>query len=335
MTRIGLIARAEDRGLGIQTWEFFRALQPRTLVLDVGETPGQGPHFDRYPGARIVKFRGLLPETKVARFLEDVDVVYTAETAYHPSLPKLAKRMGVELICHINPEFYRDIDRAGRWWAPTDWRLDQLPAGTEVVPVPVAMDRFTPVELHDGPPRWLHVAGRPALADRNGTNAVLAAIPHLRNRCSLTIATQSPEAFDIPTNPLVDVRIVRSVPNYWDIYTDHDLLVMPRRFGGLCLPVQEAMAAGLGVVMTDVSPNPATWPVATVRCQPGHRETMPAGRIRVADVAGRDVASVMDRLANPAARHPLQAAARAWAADHSWDVWADRYRDLMAAKVAA
>jgi glycosyltransferase involved in cell wall biosynthesis len=56
-------------------------------------------------------------------------------------------------------------------------------------------------------------------------------------------------------------------PNYWDNYTGFHALIMPRRFGGLCLPVNEALGAGMPVVMTDINPNntwlPQEWLVPT------------------------------------------------------------------------
>jgi glycosyltransferase involved in cell wall biosynthesis len=37
-------------------------------------------------------------------------------------------------------------------------------------------------------------------------------------------------------------------------------MILPRRYGGLCLPMNEALMSGLPVVMTDVSPNSVVLP---------------------------------------------------------------------------
>ena len=48
--RVGLIARAEDRGLGVQTWEWSRGMRPdETLIVDMGELGGG--HADAIVGA--------------------------------------------------------------------------------------------------------------------------------------------------------------------------------------------------------------------------------------------------------------------------------------------
>jgi hypothetical protein len=45
------------------------------------------------------------------------------------------------------------------------------------------------------------------------------------------------------------------LPNYLDQYKDGDVLVIPRKYGGLCLPMQEALAHGIPVIMPDIEPN--------------------------------------------------------------------------------
>jgi hypothetical protein len=40
-----------------------------------------------------------------------------------------------------------------------------------------------------------------------------------------------------------------------DMYAGYDAMILPRRYAGLCLPMNEALLSGLPVFMTDVSPN--------------------------------------------------------------------------------
>jgi glycosyltransferase involved in cell wall biosynthesis len=37
------------------------------------------------------------------------------------------------------------------------------------------------------------------------------------------------------------------------LYEGFDALIMPRRYGGLCLPMNEALTSGLPVIMSDTS----------------------------------------------------------------------------------
>jgi glycosyltransferase involved in cell wall biosynthesis len=40
-----------------------------------------------------------------------------------------------------------------------------------------------------------------------------------------------------------------------NLYKGFDLMVLPRRYAGLCLPMNEALISGIPVFMTNISPN--------------------------------------------------------------------------------
>jgi hypothetical protein len=44
------------------------------------------------------------------------------------------------------------------------------------------------------------------------------------------------------------------------MYSGFDAMVLPRRYAGLCLPMNEALLSALPVFMTDISPNNAILP---------------------------------------------------------------------------
>ena len=86
--RIGLIARADSRGLGIQTKAFHDNMHPaKTLVVCASATKDISAQplpirTDWYPDARAI--RGLPGAPDLDRFLDGVDAVYTAETQAAP-----------------------------------------------------------------------------------------------------------------------------------------------------------------------------------------------------------------------------------------------------------
>lgn len=347
VVRVGVLARANQRGLHVQTMEVARHLDADVLVVDVPNRSSRRypTRSEAFPGAPVVHVGAgwRLPEREVRRWLRGVDVVYSAETAYDASLFRWAHELGVSVLVALNPEFVpppgeRDRQRGwgifaedeasmlpAQWWTHTCWRHSHLPVPTEVVPLPVAADRFTPVGPHDGPCRWLVLNGKTALADRNGTEAVLQALPLLREQCTVTVASQDPLPHIPNLPPWVQLRTVGAQDNYWTVYEGHDALVMPRRYGGLCLGVQEAMAAGMAVLMTACDPNPQTWPVATVPTHGAVAVRMPAGMVPVHHVDPVVLSAAMDALADPAERHQWQARSRAWAAANSWSALRGEY----------
>lgn len=339
--KLGVIARAEDRGLGNQTFEVCKALRPeRVLVVEMGALAGGfTAHLDRYAGlglnVTVVPVDRLGDPAAVGAWLSGLDVVYTAETFYAPDFPALARAAGVATVCHLNPEFYKhghepDWPRPSAWWVPSPWLIDdaRLPSPRLVpMPVPQGMEP-APWPREPGPLRVLHVAGKPTAGDRNGTRGVLMALRLLRAEMHITVRAQAasmPHPGRVPRHVRYTAAL-GNVPDFRRIYSGHDVLVMPRRYGGLCLPVLEAAAAGLAVVMTDCSPNQA-YPAALVRSACRDEMATPLGAVPAFDVHPPSLAAMLDALAGDRDLvEQLRFDAEAWAVEHSWEALAGTWR---------
>lgn len=336
--RVGLIARGEDRGLGIQTWEWARHMHPdAVLLVDMGGAAGGYPiHPERYDPAVTTLARfdrdRFTDRDMVRQWLAQLDVVYCAETWYDQQLPEWCHDAHVGLVCHVNPEFFHHGGRwlpAVTWWLPTSWRQLHLPRNAISVPVPVPLDRWPePAPLHDGPPVFLHVAGKRAAGDRNGTSLLMSAVARANATMTVRVVTQEARLPEARHGRNVTLeRHTGGVADYWTLYDGHDVLVMPRRYGGLCLPAHEAAGAGLGLAMTATSPNPTTWPCASITASSSSHMAAPAGTVTTANADPVAIAKVLDNLASDhVARHGLQVAARRWAERHSWETLAPTIR---------
>jgi hypothetical protein len=106
--------------------------------------------------------------------------------------------------------------------------------------------------------RILHIAGKKAAKDRNGTESVLAMMKSSKEDYELVIKSQTPLNL-ICKDSRVKIEI-GDPDNRQDMYTGFDAMVLPRRYAGLCLPMNEALMSALPVFMTDVSPNNAVLP---------------------------------------------------------------------------
>lgn len=340
--RIGLIARAENTGLGIQTWEFHRHIRPaKTLVVRLARG---GRHFfpDRFPGATISA--GLPSIGELEEFLDGLDLVFTCETPYTYDLFTLAERRGIATVLQYNFEFLDylarpDLPRPSVLAAPSAWRYDDVPdrlARRMWLPVPIALDRWPAPERRTGPARrFLHIVGRPAIHDRNGTADLLDALAFVRTPITVTIRCQDhtyvPRLMRGRRLPAhVDVRLDHyDIPDYWRAYDGHDVLVLPRRFGGLCLPMQEALGAGMPVLMPDISPNrdllPADWLVPATKTDQFKART----HIDVHTTDARELAARIDLLAtNIGAIEYARERAHRLAQRMSWEQRLSLYRHL-------
>ena len=63
---------------------------------------------------------------------------------------------------------------------------------------------------------------------------------------------------------------VSNPKNREDLYRGFDAMLLPRKYGGLCLPMNEALLSGIPVFMTNVAPNnevlPKEWLVKSLNC---------------------------------------------------------------------
>lgn len=289
--RLGLIARADDGGLGVQTWELARHLDPaRILIVRIGDQRGEF-HPERFDGLaddlRVVQNP---PEPDHMRWLLDgSDAVFTVEGCYQERLIAMARGRGIGLWIYANPELYpkayRELADDGviHVLAPTPWETERL-GRHRVLPMPVARDRI-PFRARSGPARvFLHTSA-PAMLDRNGSQFVRAAVASYNEGPTgpdIELHVSGPEAPDERTT-VGHVTVVPAphVVNYWDRYDHADVLVVPRRYGGLSLVMQEALAAGMPVIAMDRYPE-NTWPgVETVPTNGKSLQRMKGGDIAV------------------------------------------------------
>lgn len=336
--RLGLIARADSRGLGIQTKAFHDNMAPaKTLVVDCPSAKPLPIRRDWYPGATWIKGLPALPDLRT--WLDGLDVVYTAETGYTPALWTEARRLRVKTVLHANYEFLDPTDKPSLWAAPSLWHIDDFPASRIHLPVPIDTRRFDFSRPNQGAAqRFLHIVGRPAIHDRNGTADLIAALQHVTTNIRVTIKCQDPEYVApllrnarIPGN----VELLASAgdtENYWDNYRAHDVLLMPRRFGGLCLPAQEAIGAGMPVVMPDISPNNTWLPAEWLIPAKAAGSFVAKQRIDYYTTDTRALAAKIDQLAtDPEFFGEARNTAGELRQQLSWDTLAPLYRDTLAA----
>lgn len=263
--RIGLLARADYTGLGIQTYDFYRHVQPdKTLVIDLSHLNGQRNNLAKYPGAAVLRYTPY-PDTSITHpdavepineFLEDLDLVFTCETPYDYHLFREASRRGIKTVLQYNFELCDHVrephlPRPDLFMAPSMWRYNDLVLGNKVfVPVPVDRTIFQP-RIREVASLFVNSAGTGAMEDRNGTQATMDAWQHVRSGVFLRIHAQN---FQYRSRDR-RIQVRRAVlEDPFDMYREPDVFVMPRKFGGLCLPLNEALSCGMPILMTDLSP---------------------------------------------------------------------------------
>lgn len=328
----GLIVRCDQGGLGNQTLAMWRHMRPDRALLVRVEDPRGDEYPDDYQEGRGLGDALILPRTSaltegmVSTWADGLDRVVAVESLYGRAFDRLP----VETLVVSNPELYGPGDsRIDRVVVPTPWELDRMPAGTPVLPHPVedaimsSWRRVGPKEREEC--RTLLHPWAPAMLDRNGTEAVMKALRYVTEPVRLVVRAPgrpSPRGVVCWTDGLVSVEWDDSREReWWECYSyAADVLVLPRRFGGLCLPAQEAAALGMPALMTDLSPQ-REWPAFRCGTLGGKKVMMKGGAFAVHRPDHVDLARVISRLAadDSGLVAEMSRRAMAWARSISWD----------------
>lgn len=267
--KVGLIARMDRTGLGQgQTLRLARLLDPNCIML-INSKPfnGNDQYPEWYKGYFLHEVDGFPTEAQCREFLEHLDVVISCETFYNNQFTRFAKEMGVKTILIANYEFFdwhRDsfsvIPLPDKIIMPSLWHMDEMAEkyGAEYVPTPLFDDELARAREKNqsrkisDKRRFLFINGRQAIHDRNGLQTMYDALKYTNADFELVVRTQN--GCPATDDPRVKYEY-KDLENQADLYADFDALIMPRRYGGQCLPMTEALAAGLPVIMTDIDPN--------------------------------------------------------------------------------
>ena len=334
--KIGLIARADKTGLGVQTSEFYHHMNPdKILVVDLSHCSGQKPDMSMYPNGQIwfdKRYPGveIFPDPVVDEFLEGLDLVFTCETPYSYYLYVKAREMGIKTVQQYNFEFldylyFNHLPFPDLLAAPSLWNIDrvkELPTRVEFLPVPVNRQKL-PFRQRTGLKSILHTAGTPALEDRNGTYILAAAMNMVKSDVHLEIKSQ--KGLAIESNSRITINY-EAPANYADLYGDHDAYVMPRKFGGLCLPINEAISCGMPVIASNVSPQTSWLPPDLLVDGHVSKQVMTKTMIDIFETSAVELAKRIDYFAeNPEHFARMSTRMDEIASELAWDNMRDKY----------
>lgn len=234
----------------------------------------QNPEW--YDGFEGISVNGFPNRYDVITFLQDLAHLYIIENPLNWDLVSIARAKRIKVYIASNYEFCDNLNRKelpipDLFLMPSRWKVADMKNKfgnnrVRYLPPPIFPEEFKEVrEINlnrSGRKRFLHVVGTLAAADRNGTLLLLEAIKHCKQDFELVVKSQHPlpdEYLPLLEDPRISFKIGTD-PEVADIYRDFDAMIMPRRFGGLCLPMQEALMSALPVIMPDISPNQEVLP---------------------------------------------------------------------------
>ncbi len=319
-TRVGFLARADNGGLGCESWEFVRNFNPDKVLVIRGE---HGHHPERFNGYNCQHTNGIPTHDDIDRFLKDIDVVFSIETFYNWGIIDMARMRGIRTVLRVNFELnvldtYPNHPQPDMVVLPSMWHYDDIRHPNKLfLPFPVNR-KVLPYRERSRIENFYFIAGHNCFEDRNGVEVMLAAIPYIQ--APVTILSQYPMPY-YPNTVNTDFE------NYWEIHKG-DCLISPRRYAGQSLPMNEALSLGIPVIMPNVSPQSDLLPNEMLVPTNGSRviETQ-GGRIDRYDVDPRVLAEKVNELYHSDITH-LSRFADQYAETISWETLLPKYQSM-------
>ena len=166
------------------------------------------------------------------------------------------------------------------------------------------------------------------MEDRNGTIISVEAMNHVSSNVKLYVRSQFPIK---QINKGSKVKSVYGkVGSNRDLYRDESAFVIPRKFGGLCLPMNEALSLGMPIIVSDCDPQNRWVPeVLRVKAIKG-KEIMTRNKINLYECAPKDVAERIDFLYdNPDVFSDLSTWANEYSEQISWNSLKSKYIEFI------
>lgn len=251
--KIGFIARYDNSGLGILSWEMWEHLKPyKILAIDNG---AYRTFPERLEGQDVRYSKRNISDADFEWLLDGIDLLLTIETAYIKGAYVKARKKGIKSVLMPMYESLPNnievaTDTPDLFLCPSLLDYRELQDRKVLLPMPVNRERVK-FRQRDVARIFLHNAGHGGMASRNGTTELLEAIPMVKNPDILfIIRSQNPLQCSDPR-----VRIeVGNVKNYWNLWDEGDVFVFPEKFNGLSLPVNEALSSGMVVMSSNRFP---------------------------------------------------------------------------------
>lgn len=331
-----MIGRADRGGLGNQLSEVALWVPPERVVLMDVDTMRRGDlDLGRYEHVGKVRVQdgNEISADNLAWLCEGVEVCWSTECWYRrdgDALRVIHKR-GVTSAMSVNPELWTG-EVADVLTVPTTWEQDRVPRST-LLPHPVNRDLLPP-RRHDGSFSTLYHPTAPAMSDRNGTDLVVGALTRARHAFRVIARHPKHRGEQKVGRSTIDWR--PPADNYWEQYPDEcDGLLLPRRYGGQSLSMNEAASLGWPIVTLDLEPQRRWFPPDAL-VDPGRPRFIPmkgqGGPFQVFRGQATALARRLDALAgDPARVLALHAASLARAETISWDTLLPRYREVLRA----
>jgi glycosyltransferase involved in cell wall biosynthesis len=297
--RIGAVVRVDDGGLANLAMDWWKNLPEITKCLTILSN-SEYQNVMRYPEQIICENYPTIEQ--IDKFLKDIDVVIAFETPYNWNVFSMANERGIKTVLipmyewtEENPPIEPDL-----YLCPSLMERDiykYYPTRSEYIQNPIDRKLFK-FKQREKAHTFIFNNGHGGTGGRNGAVVLLQAIPLVKSDVKFLIHSQIP----IPeiNDPRVEVRL-GDVKDRTDLYKEGDIMVYPKMFGALSLPIWESLSCGIPVISTNLYPFNEMLPKEWFFDAEGSKKIRTSPQNRIIDCAiinPKKLAETIDRWAN-------------------------------------
>jgi hypothetical protein len=178
-------------------------------------------------------------------------------------------------------------------------------------------------KLHEKAEVFIHNAGHGGLGGRNGTKELLEAMQYVKSPIKLIVRAQNG---GLKSNDARVEIINHSVP-YDELWATGDVFIIPEKFGGSFLPMQEAFASGMAVMASDRFPTNDWLPKELLIPVAGYKKERIGAEFDCALLDPKKIAEKIDEwYGKDISKFSLLG--KEWGANNSWDVLKLQYEKI-------
>jgi len=327
--RIGMIARMCNSGLGTLSWEFANHLKPHKVLLVENGLFQTFPERYKEFNTKEVPAHSTISKEYRDWLFEDTDIILSIETFYTWGIVPLAKEVGIKTVLITMLEMTPEIIPAkpDLFICPSllDYRVISEPK--TYLPIPLNAEKLV-WRKRTKAKVFIHPASHGGMSGRKGTNLLLEAMGYVKSDIKLIIYTWK----DISSqNEKVIIKKI-NFENYWQIWREADVLVYPQDYNGICLPVQEAFASGLGIISTNIFPFNEYLPHDLLFEPDGFYNTRADSgllEVEAAKIDPKKIAEKIDEVASMDSIEKYSLIGKEWAEENSWNKLLPKYEKVL------
>lgn len=329
--KIGSLHYATHSGLGVLCKEFCDAGVITDVLINAHLK--FKTHSEWYPNSKIIGDRALSTPSEdleiLENFIKSLDVLFVFESPWYPETISIARKHNVAIA--FMPMYE---------WTPfpmdadvfiTVSKLDydyyrQMYPNKRVELLYVPTHSQVKWKLRTTCTTFLHNGGNGSRNDRNGTRALIDALPFIKSPINLKIKAQGLTLPDV-NDPRVE--IINRDFTFNELWDEADCFLFVERFAGLSLPLQEAHASGMLVIAGDRYPI-NTWLPISPLVKPISFEQLSFVNIpfQSAIYNPQDIAQKIDAFyGTDISSYSLTG--REWAENNSWKVLKPKYLEVL------